>query len=364
MSIQQKGELQLLREIKERFDPIRRGFDNNIIVGIGDDSAVFKLSRENIVVTTDLMAEGVHFDLSYTSAFHLGFKLVSVNVSDIYAMGGTPNYIFLNIALKRDTPEKFFWDLFAGIDAANSFYGMILLGGDISEVLRDSMVSATVIGSAKKIIRRNGAKVGDKIFITNTTGDSACGMEILKRLSIEDKDHIKNYRFGLLDKEERFNKKNLVLDLPDKRMSIDFSVAEPLIKRHLVPEVTFPIKLDIDKITALIDISDGLFIDLFRLCEESKVGARIFSNRLPISKELLQVCSLLGLNPRNLVTAGGEDYELLFTAPEDQSSINSSLLKAGVATCIGEIIDDKKVIVESDGNEIILKPEGYQHFST
>lgn len=363
MSIQQKGELQLLKEIRERFDPILRGLDNNIIVGIGDDSAVFKASSENLLVTTDLMAEGIHFDLSYTSAFHLGFKLVSINVSDIYAMGGTPNYIFLNMAFKKDTPESFFWDFFAGIEVANSLYGITLLGGDISGVLRDLMVSATVIGSSKRVIKRSGAKIGDKIFITNATGLSACGMEILKRLSIEDKELMKGYHFGLSDKREIFNKRELVLNLSNKKTSVDFSVAEPLIKRHLVPKVNLPLELDIDRITAMIDISDGLFIDLWRLCEESKVGARIFLDKIPISKSVLHVCGLLSLNPLDLVTAGGEDYELLFAAPEDQIFMNSSHIKADTITSIGEIIDAKRVIVESDGVEIILKPEGYQHFN-
>ncbi|MCX7913958.1 MAG: thiamine-phosphate kinase [Thermodesulfovibrionales bacterium] len=367
MRLQQRGELQLLKEIKERFDPSQRGQNGAIVVSIGDDAAVFKPFDGYMLVTTDLMAEGIHFDLSYTSPFHLGFKLVSINVSDIYAMGGVPRYIFLNVAFRSDTSEEFFWEFFKGVEVANSIYSTTLLGGDISAVLRDSMVSATVIGSSRRIIRRSNAKVGDRIYITNTIGNSACGLEILRRLIYQDRAFIRDYRFGLLNKEVDFNKKELVLEMGSKRISLEFSLVESLLKRHLVPLVSFPEHPSIDHITAMIDVSDGLFIDLNRICDESKVGARVFLEKLPMSKDMLQVCSIIGLNPYNFATSGGEDYELLFTTSEseEESFLNSSLMTSGaVLTCIGEIISDERVVVMLDGTEIPLKSEGYQHFSS
>lgn len=360
MKLHQKGELQLLKEIKERFNPSLEQKDSGIIVGIGDDAAVFKCPNEKILVTTDLMTEGIHFDLSYTSSFQLGFKLVSVNVSDIYAMGGMPRYIFLNIAMKKDVSEQFFWDFFNGISTANSIYGTKLLGGDISSTSNDMMVSATVIGIAERIIKRSGAKVGDKIYLTNTTGDSACGLEILKRLTPQNRDIIKDYDFGLLEKTETL-KEPLLLDVNSKILSLDFYISEPLIKRHLMPIARYPKKF-INNATAMIDVSDGLFIDLNRLCDESNTGAQIYLDKIPISKNLKSACELLELNPYNLALSGGEDYELLFTSSVNYENIISSNDNIGLS-CIGEITTEKRVLIMPDGKETEIKSEGYQHFS-
>ncbi len=359
MKLHQKGELQLLREIKERFNPTFDKEYSGIIVGIGDDAAVFKCPDEKILVTTDLMTEGIHFDLDYTSSFQLGFKLVSVNVSDIYAMGGIPKYIFLNIAMKKDISEEFFWDFFKGISTANNIYGMNLLGGDISSALNDMMVSATVVGMAARIIKRSGAKVGDKIYLTNTIGDSACGLEILKRLTPQSRDIIRDNDFGFLDKTREL-KGPLILNVNSKKLHLDFYISEPLIKRHLMPTVRYPMEF-INNATAMIDVSDGLFIDLNRLCEESNTGARIYLDKIPISENLRIACEMLQLNPYNLASSGGEDYELLFTSSVDYENIISSNDKISIS-CIGEIIAEKRVFITPDGKEIELKSDGYQHF--
>lgn len=371
MKLYQKGELKLLREIKERFNPASKQKDSGIIVGIGDDAAVFACPEEKILVTTDMMTEGIHFDLDYTSAFQIGFKLVSVNVSDIYAMGGNPRYIFLNVAMRKDASEKFFWDFFNGISTANTIYGLKLLGGDISSAVNDMTFSATVIGTGEKIITRTGAKAGDRIYLINTMGDAACGLEILTRLTTEGKKIIRGYDFGVTRKRKKHHKE-LTLNINSKLVTLDFHTAVPLIKRHLMPLVECPCEL-IDSATSMIDVSDGLFIDLNRLCDESKTGARIYLDRMPISHNLKDVCEILDLNPYSLAASGGEDYELLFTAPADFKFTTGGKSKSSFCTvgsnpmritCIGEIIPKKRVLITFDGTELPLKAEGYQHFGS
>src|SRR5208337_545297 len=169
MQLRLIGELRLLEEIRRRFNvPAQKG-DSGIIIGIGDDAAAFAPPVEKIekvLVTTDLMHEGVHFDLSYTAPFHLGFKLVSVNVSDIMAMGGTPRYLFLALSMKGDTDETFFREFYDGIASASGQYGVALLGGDLSAARNDMVLSATVIGTGTKIVTRSGADPGDRIYVT------------------------------------------------------------------------------------------------------------------------------------------------------------------------------------------------------
>ncbi len=370
MRLHQKGELSILRDLKEKFNPLLKRKDSGIIVGIGDDAAVFTCPNEKILVTTDMMNEGVHFDLSYTSASQLGFKLVSVNVSDIYAMGGKPKFIFLNIALRGDVSDEFFWDFFDGISIANNIYGLKLLGGDISSTINDMSVSATVVGVGQKIIKRSGARIGDKIYLTNSTGDSACGLEILKKLSSRGRNIIKSYGFGIINKEKRQQKWLTLNNTNSKNIKLDFNNAEPLIKRHLMPVVRY--SEEINEIgTSMIDVSDGLFIDLLRVCDESGVGARLYLDRIPISKNLKYACKLLNLNPYKLATSGGEDYELLFTAPDGiypfkdvvSTPANSSSKQLSI-TCIGEIIPNARVVIALDGTELPLRAEGYQHFGS
>jgi thiamin-phosphate kinase len=178
MKLSQIGELTLLDQIRKRF----KKKSDNIIVGIGDDAAVLKPTDKNLLVTTDMMVEGVHFDLSFTTPYQLGFKLISVNVSDIYAMGGKPLYLLLNIAVKKDTEKKFIDKLFDGIKDAMNLYDTILIGGDLSATKSGMALSATVIGCLKKHILRSGANVGDRIYVTGYLGDSACGLELMKRI--------------------------------------------------------------------------------------------------------------------------------------------------------------------------------------
>jgi thiamine-monophosphate kinase len=346
MQLHQIGEINLLKEVRKRFS----SKDQSIIIGIGDDAAVIAppIKRdEKLLVTTDMMNEGIHFDLNFTAPFHLGFKLVSINVSDIFAMGGSPRYLFLNIAMKRDADEDFFWSLFEGISFAMNSYDVKLVGGDLCAAENDMVLSATIIGSGDKILTRSGASIGDRIYVTGTLGDSACGLALLQRLTDESRMRVKSYEF-------RVQPLNFLTS-----QVISWDIGEPLLRRHLMPIARDSAKIA-KHVTAMIDISDGLFIDLCRICDESNVGARIYLDKIPISKDMKYAAEIMGLDPIHLATSGGEDYELLFTAPAQ--TLNFLTSEPPNITCIGEIIEKDRIVVDGTGREFPMKAEGYQHF--
>jgi thiamine-monophosphate kinase len=325
MKMSQAGELSLLEILRKRFGKKSRG----ALVGIGDDAAVIRAGK-NILLTTDMMVEGVHFDLSWTTPFQLGFKLVSVNISDIFAMGGIPHYVLLNFSVHRNSTREFFDQFFDGIEKALKTYGVSLIGGDISSADR-IMLSLTAVGTGEKILKRKGARVGDRIYVTGTLGDSACGLAMLKKMQ-RTIDFTKRGRKGL---------------------PVPWDVAAPLLRRHLMPLARNPKRIS-GTATAMIDISDGLLIDLSRLCRESGVGARIRAMDMPVSKEMKMTSACLGISALDLALSGGEDYELLFTASP----------KADVkAFCIGEITRSGISVVDEKGKKIKVSARGYQHFS-
>lgn len=364
MQLREIGELKLLREIRKRFSSGQQAIGSGIIVGIGDDAAVLAPHNKKVLVTTDMMNEGVHFDLGFTSPFQLGFKLVSVNVSDIMAMGGRPEYLFLNISMKKDAGEDFFNGLYDGISAAMDIYGVKLAGGDLSAAINDMVLSATVIGHGKKIVTRAGAQVGDKIYVTGTPGDSACGLEILKRATPDSKKKVMSYELGVRSKNVRTNKKQtLSLTHNSKLITLNFEKVRPLLMRHLMPVARDSSRFAIDA-TSMIDVSDGLFIDLSRICDESNVGAMVYLDSIPLSDEMKYASERMGLDPLSLATSGGEDYELLFTAAESRDNPHISPRNMGVVPTfyIGEITKKKRVVVDKSGRESVLKVKGYQHF--
>jgi thiamine-monophosphate kinase len=353
MKLSQIGELPLLEQIRKRFEK----HSSHVLIGIGDDAAVIKPANEKLVVTTDMMVEGIHFNLRFMTPYQLGFKLVSVNVSDIYAMGGKPKFILLNIAMNKTTDKTVFDSFLDGIHKAMNLYGLFLVGGDISASHEGISVSATVIGYAKKYVKRSGAKIGDRIYVTGTLGDSSCGLEILKRLSYKSRKMVKDIvLLGDGEGAKRRNgekKKSPSLRLSDSPgLLLEWNDVEPLLMRHLMPVARDP-KTFSRNATSMIDISDGLLIDLSRLCDESKVGARIYIENIPLSSELKKVSSYLGISPIKLALSGGEDYELLSTVPAG---------KKIKATYIGDITESERVIVDSLKREKTFIAEGYQHF--
>jgi thiamine-monophosphate kinase len=366
MKLSQIGELPLLEQIQKRFGK----YSSSILVGIGDDAALIKASNENLLVTTDMMVEGIHFNLSFVTPYQIGFKLVSVNVSDIFAMGGKPRFLLLNMAMNKSTDKTVFDSFLDGIYEAINLYSLSLVGGDISASQKGISVSATVIGYAKKHVMRSGAKIGNRIYVTGDLGDSACGLALLKKIKrpipLEGSTAVK---------KSAFNSQRLNLPLPPftkggrewitdvklrtmisvlSKLGLSLSDVEPLLRRHLMPVARNPIEF-VRNATSMIDISDGLLIDLSRICDESKVGARIYAENIPVSSELHKAASRLNISPMKLALSGGEDYELLFTAPPN---------KKIKAKYIGEIVESKRVLVDSSGREKEFSAEGYQHFGS
>lgn len=369
MRLFQKGELKLLKEVRERFrlDPGQRG----VIVGIGDDAAVIAPHDKKIIVTTDMMNEGVHFDLDYTSPFHLGLKLVSVNVSDIMAMGGIARYLFLDLAFTSSADDDFFRGIYDGIECALSLYGVQLLGGDLCAARNDTVLSATVIGEGERILTRAGASAGDKIYITSSVGDSACGLELLKRL--DDESRAKIRRTGVCWGEALLAMRNdgmqeaqehvaegMELKTEIGNIGISWEIAEPLLKRHLMPVARNSSDI-VPYASSMLDVSDGLFTDLCRICDESGSGAIIYREKIPVSSETRGASALLGLDSFRLAVSGGEDYELLFTSnsfPLDEYNGAHDIK----VSCIGEITEEDRKVIDSSGGKTPLKSEGYQHF--
>jgi thiamine-monophosphate kinase len=300
--------------------------------GIGDDAAVFKVKAgHECLVSTDLLIEGIHFDLSYTEPKDLGYKALAANLSDIAAMGGEPLLYFVSIAAPGEMDFRDFRRIFAGMEEAAG--GARLAGGDTCNTPGPLFISVCVIGQVEKgrAVKRSGAKPGDGIWVTGTLGDSAAGLEILKGA-------------GGYPSAEKY-----------------------LISRHLRPEARVEAGRLLSKsgiASSMIDISDGLSSDLRHITEANGAGAVIFEEKLPISKELAAYAGReravrLGLS-------GGEDYELLFTVRGSEEERRLSRLgdRAGVTfTKIGEVLKGDRAYLElEDGIRKALKPEGYEHF--
>jgi thiamine-monophosphate kinase len=322
MKLSRLGELPLVEKIRAGFGQGSRA----VVTGIGDDAAVVRPDPRKLLATSDMMLEGVHFDLAFTAPFQIGCKLMAVNVSDIYAMGGKPAFALLDIAVTPDTDEKFVWSLLEGVRFALELYGVSLIGGDVSSARGGMCLSATLMGYAGKPVGRSGAKAGDWLYVTGPLGEAAAGLGLLKVI-----------------------KRPVDLDRPINR-PLEWDIMEPLLRRHLMPEAQRPVRAA----TAMIDLSDGLFLDLYRLCAESGVGARIYKNMIPVSRETRAAASFLGLDPYALAASGGEDYHLLFTAPPGRRV---------KAVRIGEITESGMSMVHEDGREGAITPEGYRHFS-
>lgn len=336
MKLSQLGEIYLLDYVRKKF----RKKSKKILVGIGDDAAVVSPPVENLLLTTDMMVEGIHFDISFITPYQLGFKLISVNVSDIYAMGGKPLYALINLALTKDMTLDFVDMFFEGVKTALKRYGLLLIGGDVSATKNNIYLGAMLIGIVKRHIKRDGACIGDRIYVTGNLGDSACGLTLLKKIK-------KQVFFG--DNYCKNKTRNITLK------GLTWKTMEPLLKRHLMPEARNP-KSFIDIATSMIDISDGLLIDLTRLCNESKVGAKIYLDNIPLSNELKEASEYLKISPLSFALSGGEDYELLFTAHPKIKKIR--------AVCIGEITRTERVLIDRFGKKKTFLEEGYEHFTS
>jgi thiamine-monophosphate kinase len=290
-SIAELGEFGLIDHITKYF----KVEQPSTIKGVGDDAAVLAASEQQTLVTTDLLVEGVHFDLSYMPLKHLGYKSVMVNLSDVYAMNGTAAQITVSIAVSNRFPLEAIEELYAGIQLACDTYKIDLVGGDTTSSTKGILISVTAIGKANKedIVFRNTAKETDLIVVSGDLGAAYLGLQVLER-------------------EKQVFKVN-----PNSQPDLDNYTY--LIERQLKPEARKDIagllkELEVQP-TSMIDISDGLSSELFHLCTQSKVGCKIYEDKLPLDPQVISACEEFELDSTMVALSGGEDYELLFTVP-------------------------------------------------
>jgi len=290
-SLADLGEFGLIHHITKYF----KNENATTVIGIGDDAAVLDASKKQTLVTTDLLIEGVHFDLSYMPLKHLGYKAVMVNLSDVYAMNGVAEQITVSIAVSNRFPLEAIEELYSGIQLACETYKVDLVGGDTTSSTKGILISVTAIGKVEKedIVLRSGAKETDLIVVTGDLGAAYLGLQVLER------------------EKQVFN--------VDPNNQPDLDSYTYLIERQLKPEARrdvagFLKELAI-KPTAMIDISDGLSSEIMHICSQSKVGCKIYEEKLPLDPQVISACEEFDLDSTMVALSGGEDYELLFTVP-------------------------------------------------
>ena len=290
-SLAELGEFGLINHITKYF----KVENASTIKAIGDDAAVLDASDKQTLVTTDLLIEGVHFDLSYMPLKHLGYKAVMVNLSDVYAMNGVAEQITVSIAVSNRFPLEAIEELYAGVQLACETYKVDLIGGDTTSSTKGILISVTAIGKAEKeeVVYRDGAKETDLIVVSGDLGAAYLGLQVLER-----------------------EKRVFSVD-PNNQPDLDSYTY--LIERQLKPEARRDVagllkEMEI-KPTSMIDISDGLSSELFHICTQSKVGCKVYEDKLPLDPQVISACEEFELDSTMVALSGGEDYELLFTVP-------------------------------------------------
>ena len=311
-------------------------------LGVGDDAAVLHYGNDNVVVTTDLLLEGIHFDLRYVPLQHLGYKAAVVNFSDIYAMNGTPRQITVSIGVSSRFTVEHIETLYAGIRRACEIYGVDLVGGDTSASVTGLVISITCIGDVTpgNEVKRSGAKPTDIICVSGDLGAAFMGLQLLEREN--------SVAAGQKDFQPDFAGKEYILERqlkPEARRDI----VEMLRKEKILP-------------TSMIDISDGLSSELLHICKSSHVGCRVYEDKIPIDYQTALMAEEFNLNLVTAAMNGGEDYELLFTIPlTDHSKIE----KMKGVTMIGYITGPElgATLVTRDGAEMPIKAQGWNAFT-
>ena len=311
------------------------------IKGVGDDAAVLQTKNQTLI-TTDLLIEGVHFDLSYVPLKHLGYKAVMVNLSDVYAMNGMAKQITVSIAVSNRFPLEAIEELYAGIHLACKMYHIDLIGGDTTSSTKGLLISVTAIGEAKKeaVVYRNGAKPNDLLVVTGDLGAAYLGLQVLER------------------------EKQVFQANPNAQPELDSYTY--LVERQLKPEARKDIvellKALKVKPTSMIDISDGLSSEILHICKQSDVGCDLYEAKIPLSQEVISTSEEFNINSTTVALSGGEDYELLFTiAQNDYDKIkgNPNL------TVIGHITpkSDGVHLVTRANQKIELTAQGWNGLS-
>jgi thiamine-monophosphate kinase len=328
------GEFGLIRHLTRDIEIIH----GSTCVGIGDDAAVLDYSGSRVVVTTDLLAEGIHFNLVYTPLKHLGYKAAVVNFSDIYAMNAQPRQILVSMAISRKFTISMMDDLYSGIRQACKQYGVDLVGGDTTSSLTGLIISCTVIGEGKEqeLTYRKGAGIHDLICVSGDLGGAYLGLQLLERERV------------LFEKHH---------DIQPVLEGYDY-----VLERQLKPEACRNITMILRECgivpTAMIDISDGLSSELNHICQASGTGCRIYADKIPIHSETRRVAREFNIDPVIAALNGGEDYEMLFTIPVSSFNMVS---KRPEISIIGHMVDisDGIKLIASGGGEVRLEAQGW-----
>jgi thiamine-monophosphate kinase len=333
-SLSQLGEFGLIDHLTKNFD-VKNA---STLKSIGDDAAVLDFAAKKVVVSTDLLIEGVHFDLSYMPLRHLGYKAVVVNVSDICAMNAKATQITVSVAVSNRFPLEALEELFDGITLASKFYNVDVIGGDTTSSQKGLIISITAIGEANEdeIVYRNGAKENDLLVVTGDLGSAYMGLQVLER------------------------EKQVFQVNPNNQPDLDAYTY--LIERQLRPEARHDIRELLEKLelkpTSMIDISDGLSSEIIHICKQSKVGCNLYEEKIPVDPQFINVCEEFNIDSTTVAINGGEDYELLFTIPmEDFDKIKAN----PNFTVIGHIVGESEGVhlITRANTKIPLKARGW-----
>ncbi|MCD8411421.1 thiamine-phosphate kinase [Tenacibaculum finnmarkense] len=336
-SLAELGEFGLINHLTEHF----KLYNSSTAKGIGDDAAVISASEKERLITTDLLVEGVHFDLSYMPLKHLGYKAVMVNLSDVYAMNGVAEQITVSIAVSNRFPLEALEELYAGIQLACDTYKVDLIGGDTTSSTKGMLLSITAIGTAEKeeIVYRDGAKDTDLIVVSGDLGAAYLGLQVLER------------------------EKQVFQVNPQSQPDLDNYTY--LIERQLKPEARKDVvellkELEV-KPTSMIDVSDGLSSEIMHICTQSKTGCKIYEDKLPLDPQVISTSEEFKMDSTMIALSGGEDYELLFTVPLadfDKIKSNPNLSIIGHVVAQSEGMN----LVTRANQEIELKAQGWNTF--
>jgi thiamine-monophosphate kinase len=328
------GEFGLINRLTENIQ-IR---NTSTLTGVGDDAAVLSYPDKKIVVTTDLLTEGIHFNLMYVPLKHLGYKAVVVNLSDVYAMNATPRQITVSLAISSKFSLEAIEELYSGIHLACEKYGVDLIGGDTTSSLTGLTISITAIGEASEdeLVYRSGAKVGDLVCVSGDLGGAYMGLQLLER-------------------------ENEVFKINPNQQP-QFEGYDYILERQLKPEARSDFQellktLGI-KPTSMIDISDGLSSEVLHLCKASKVGCNIYEDKIPLDRQTKDFAEELSINPLVAALNGGEDYELLFTVPITSYDL---IKKEFDITVIGHITPESEGanLITTGGSVVPLQAQGW-----
>lgn len=364
MEISKLGEFGLIHRLTDNIETKNK----STRYGVGDDCAVLHYPDKEVLVTTDMLMEGIHFDLTYIDMRHLGYKAAMVNISDIFAMNGTPRQLVVSIALSKRFTVEDLDDFYDGLRAACDKWNVDIVGGDTTSSFTGLAISITCIGeaNAEDIVYRNGARDTDLICVSGDLGAAYMGLQLLEREKAVYYGQLADLDKKIKEAKADGNNK-LVANLQKKidelhNFQPDFSGKEYLLQRQLAPEARGDIKEKLAEAnihpTSMMDISDGLSSELLHICEQSNCGCRIFEKQIPIDYQTAVMAEELNMNVTTCAMNGGEDYELLFTVPIGD---HEKIQNLDGVKMIGHITKPElgKQLVSRDGTEFEITAQGW-----